>query len=58
MELRGQARSQMEFTAIPQEGGRMRQKKSLEEGQASSQEEDEYDLNNQAEVIFHPGRDL
>jgi hypothetical protein len=35
-----------------------RQKKSLEAGQTSSQEEDEYDLNNQAEVIFHSGPDL
>jgi hypothetical protein len=37
---------------------RDRQKKSLEVDQASSQEEDEYDLNLQAEVIFHPGPDL
>ncbi len=36
----------------------LRQKKSLEAGQTSSQEEDEYDLNNQAEVIFHSGPDL
>jgi len=55
MELPQQVRSQVQLTAIPQEWGGMRQKKSLEAGQISSQEEDEYDLNNQAEVIFHPG---
>ena len=46
------------FHSHPTGSEEVRQKKGLEVGQASSQEEDEYNLNNQAEVIFHPGRAL
>jgi hypothetical protein len=42
----------------PTGSGKDETKKGLEVGQASSQEEDENDLNLPAEVIFHPGPDL